>query len=79
MGPGRPFQVALGDQATLVATIVAGDNYFSEELEAAKAAVRATHGVGDSEGPERLLRLGTPGLSGLLIRRPDRGWTCHAS
>lgn len=38
VGPGRALQAALGDQATVVATIVAGDNYFTEEVESAKAA-----------------------------------------
>ncbi len=39
VGPGRALQAALGDQAAVVSTIVAGDNYFTEEVESAKAAV----------------------------------------
>ena len=40
-GPGRALQAALGDEATVVATIVAGDNYFTEETQA------ATHAAGE--------------------------------
>ena len=39
VGPGRALQSALGDQATIVGTLIAGDNYFTEELDAAKPAV----------------------------------------
>ena len=39
VGPGRALQAALGDRATVVRTIVAGDNYFTEEVDDAKAAV----------------------------------------
>ena len=39
VGPGRALQAALGDRATVVRTIVAGDNYFTEESGAAIAAV----------------------------------------
>ena len=35
IGPGRALQVALGDEATIVGTLVAGDNYFTEETQAA--------------------------------------------
>jgi glycine reductase len=38
VGPGRALQAALGDEATVVGTIVSGDNYFTEETESAKAA-----------------------------------------
>jgi glycine reductase complex component B subunit gamma len=40
VGPGRALQASLKDQGSVVATIVAGDNYFTEELEPAKAAVK---------------------------------------
>jgi len=39
VGPGRALQTALADQAVIVGTIIAGDNYFTEELEPAKTAV----------------------------------------
>ncbi len=38
VGPGRVLQAVLGDRATLVSTVVAGDNYFTEELDSATAA-----------------------------------------
>ena len=38
VGPGRALQASLGDRATIVGTLVAGDNYFTEELDSAKAA-----------------------------------------
>ncbi len=42
VGPGRALKQALGDQATIVATIVAGDNYFVEEEQAsAQSAIQA--------------------------------------
>ena len=39
VGPGRALQAALRDNATVVGTIIAGDNYFTEELDTAKPAV----------------------------------------
>jgi betaine reductase len=41
VGPGRALQAALGDRATIVASIVAGDNYFTEETQAALQAAGA--------------------------------------
>ena len=41
VGPGRPLQQALGDAAAIVATIVCGDNFMSERLDEALAAVGA--------------------------------------
>jgi glycine reductase len=41
VGPGRPLQQALGDQAVVVATIICGDNYFAEAREAALAKLTA--------------------------------------
>ena len=38
IGPGRALQAALGDHATVIGTVIAGDNYFTEEAEAAKRA-----------------------------------------
>jgi betaine reductase len=35
VGPGRALQLALGDGAQVVATIISGDNYFNEEPRAA--------------------------------------------
>lgn len=40
VGPARPFQQLLGDRGTVVATIIGGDNYMSENTEDAVAAVR---------------------------------------
>ena len=40
VGPGRALDQALGDGATVVGTIVAGDNYVVEEHEPAMTAVR---------------------------------------
>ena len=31
VGPGRALQAALGDSGKVVATVVSGDNYFTEE------------------------------------------------
>lgn len=38
IGPGRALQGALGDNGTVIATIFAGDNYFTEETETARQA-----------------------------------------
>lgn len=38
IGPGRALQQALADQATVVSTIVAGDNYFVEDKDVALPA-----------------------------------------
>jgi glycine reductase complex component B subunit gamma len=38
-GPGRLIQEISGDQATVVSTIICGDNYFSEQRDAAVAAL----------------------------------------
>jgi glycine reductase complex component B subunit gamma len=40
VGPGRLLQQMLGDGGTVQATIVAGDNFFNDEREAAHAKVR---------------------------------------
>ena len=40
VGPGRAVQQMLGDQGTVVATFVCGDNYFVEEGERAAIAAR---------------------------------------
>jgi glycine reductase len=40
VGPGRALRAALGGGAGLVATLVCGDNYFNDERERARAAVR---------------------------------------
>jgi len=39
VGPGRALQQVLKDQASIVATVICGDNYFSEEREKALAAL----------------------------------------
>ena len=39
VGPGRALQAALGDSGQVVATIVSGDNYFTEESAASARAV----------------------------------------
>jgi betaine reductase len=45
VGPGIPLQRCLGDRATVIGTVICGDNYFNVEREAAReqvvAAVRA--------------------------------------
>ena len=40
IGPGRLFQQLLGEQGTVVATIICGDNYFSEQQDYALGAVK---------------------------------------
>ena len=40
IGPARLFQQLLGDQGSVVATIICGDNYFSEQHERALEAVK---------------------------------------
>jgi glycine reductase len=40
VGPGRMLQIALGDGARIVGTIVCGDNHVAEEEEATVAALR---------------------------------------
>jgi glycine reductase len=40
VGAARALQAALGDGAALVATLVCGDNYFHDERERARSAVR---------------------------------------
>ncbi len=39
IGPGMAIKAAMGDKADIVATIVCGDNYFNENLEAVTAKV----------------------------------------
>ncbi len=41
VGPGVPFQRALGDDGTIVGTVVCGDNYFTEHPEEALAEILA--------------------------------------
>ena len=41
VGPGRLLQQLLGDQGSVVATIICGDNHINEEPEALKAVVQA--------------------------------------
>jgi len=38
VGPGLGLQQALGERGRIVATIICGDNYFNNQMEAAKAA-----------------------------------------
>lgn len=38
IGPGKALQGALGNRGSVVSTIIAGDNYFTEETSAAKQA-----------------------------------------
>jgi betaine reductase len=40
VGPGRALQAALGREAAIVATLVCGDNYFNDQRETARLAVR---------------------------------------
>lgn len=42
VGPGRAFQQLLGDNGSVVVTIICGDNYFSERRESALATVTQT-------------------------------------
>ena len=39
VGSGRALQQALGDQGTVVNTIICGDNYANDRFEAAQAAI----------------------------------------
>jgi len=39
VGSGQAFNMAFGEEAEIVATVVCGDNYFSENLDKAKAEV----------------------------------------
>ena len=43
LGPGRPFQELLGDQGTIVTTIICGDNYFAEQPQ--EALTQITHAL----------------------------------
>ena len=40
IGPGRTIQAALGNQGEVLATVICGDNYFSEHIEGASEEVR---------------------------------------
>ncbi len=40
VGPGRALQQLLGNDATIVTTVVCGDNYFNEERQQAEQSVR---------------------------------------
>jgi len=39
VGPGRPLQDALGEEGEIVATMICGDSYFAENIEAVAASV----------------------------------------
>ena len=39
VGPGKPLQQALGEEVEIVATVVCGDSYFAENIEAAAESV----------------------------------------
>ena len=39
VGPGMALQGILGDDAEIVATVICGDSWFNENIEAAKAQV----------------------------------------
>jgi betaine reductase len=39
VGPGRPLQQALGEDGEIVATVVCGDSYFAENIEAAAESI----------------------------------------
>ena len=39
IGPGMAFNTGFGDEAEIIATIVCGDSYFNENIEAAKAEI----------------------------------------
>lgn len=41
VGPGRALQQALGERGTVVATLIGGDNYLTEQRDAALATIRA--------------------------------------
>jgi glycine reductase complex component B subunit gamma len=41
VGPGKAYQAALGGEARVVATVICGDNYFAENMEAATSEVEA--------------------------------------
>ena len=39
VGPGKPLQDALGEEGEIVATVICGDSYFAENIEAVAASV----------------------------------------
>ncbi len=39
MGPGAAFKAALGDEAQIVATVICGDGYFAENMDAARKEI----------------------------------------
>ena len=39
VGPGMAFNQAFGDEAEIVATVICGDSYFNENVEAAKKTI----------------------------------------
>ena len=41
VGPGQALQAALGDQATVVATVICGDGYFAENIDGALEEILA--------------------------------------
>ncbi len=41
VGPGMAFKAAFGDKAEIVATVICGDSYFNENIDAAKATILA--------------------------------------
>ena len=41
VGPGKAFQIALGKEVEIVATVVCGDNHYAESIEAASAEIVA--------------------------------------
>ena len=45
VGPGKAFRASLGDQGQVVATVICGDNYFAENIEAATREVKELDGA----------------------------------
>ena len=39
VGPGMAFNQAFGEEAEIVATVICGDSYFNENVEAAKKTI----------------------------------------
>ena len=42
-GPGRAFQQLLGNEASIIATVICGDNYFNEERQQAERIPQRAH------------------------------------
>ena len=79
IGPGRLFQQLLGEQGEVVATIICGDNYFSEQQELALAALKQAL---EESHPDILIAGPAFDAAGahrcrIPTRRISGGWRCR--